>query len=77
MMKEEFETSFSRAFLSCTCCGCDSRGRAGISAMKQEKGLALQDIIAGIFELMQTLELPGPARIYFLDHLAQIECVAP
>ncbi|KAH8918295.1 DNA replication factor [Atractiella rhizophila] len=44
-----------------------------ISAIKAEKGLALQDLIAGIFELIQTLVLPPSARIYILDNLAQIE----
>lgn len=44
-----------------------------ISAMKSEKGLALQDIIQGIFDFVHTVELPSPARMYLLDLMAQVE----
>lgn len=44
--------------------------------MKAEKGLALQDIIQGIFDFIHTVELPAPARIYVLDLIAQVESVS-
>ncbi|KAI9634620.1 P-loop containing nucleoside triphosphate hydrolase protein [Dioszegia hungarica] len=44
-----------------------------ITALKLEKGLALQDMITGAYELLQTLELPNQSRIYLLDHLGSCE----
>lgn len=80
MMNDEFQTSFKRSpFLSFalstrpltaarpTC--------TGITDIKTENGLALQDIILGIFDFLQTVELPSASKIYILDHLAQVECV--
>jgi replication factor C subunit 3/5 len=42
--------------------------------MKTERGLALQDLISGAFEYIDTLELKPQARVYLLDFLATIEC---
>ncbi|GAA6015678.1 hypothetical protein JCM10207_008169 [Rhodosporidiobolus poonsookiae] len=44
-----------------------------ISSLKAEKGLALQDIIQGIYDFAQTVEFAAPTRVYFLDQLAQVE----
>ncbi|GAA94596.1 uncharacterized protein L969DRAFT_52519 [Mixia osmundae IAM 14324] len=44
-----------------------------VVAIKTDKGLALQDIIAGLGEALSGLDMPPHARIYLLDHLAQIE----
>ncbi|KAG6817522.1 hypothetical protein H0H87_007490 [Tephrocybe sp. NHM501043] len=44
-----------------------------ISAMKTERGLALQDLLTGAFEYVETIELKPHARVYLLDHLATIE----
>ncbi|KAG6813838.1 Subunit of heteropentameric Replication factor C (RF-C) [Tricholoma furcatifolium] len=44
-----------------------------ISNMKTERGLALQDLLTGAFEFVETLELKPHARIYLLDHLATTE----
>lgn len=44
-----------------------------ITALKLEKGLALQDMISGAYELLQTMEFPNQARIYLLDHLGSCE----
>ena len=41
--------------------------------MKTNKGLALQDIIAGIYDFMSTIAFPPAMRIYVLDNLAQLE----
>ncbi|KAF8892243.1 P-loop containing nucleoside triphosphate hydrolase protein [Infundibulicybe gibba] len=44
-----------------------------ISAMKTERGLALQDLLTGAYEYMESIELKPNARIYMLDHLATTE----
>jgi len=44
-----------------------------ISDMKTQKGLALQDIIAGVYDHLATIELPLQTRIFLLDHLGQVE----
>merc|ERR1711939_840682 len=44
-----------------------------ISQLKMEKGLALQDIIAGVHDVVATLELKAPSHVYLLDQLAQVE----
>lgn len=46
-----------------------------ISTLKADKGLALQDIIAGIYDFIATVEFSAPTRVYLLDQLAQVECV--
>ncbi|GAA5846752.1 hypothetical protein JCM3766R1_005057 [Sporobolomyces carnicolor] len=44
-----------------------------ISSLKAEKGLALQDIIQGIYDFAATIEFSKVTRVYFLDQLAQVE----
>jgi len=44
-----------------------------ITSLKIERGLALQDMIAGAYDFLQTVELPNQSRIYLLDHLGQCE----
>ncbi|THV02470.1 P-loop containing nucleoside triphosphate hydrolase protein [Dendrothele bispora CBS 962.96] len=44
-----------------------------ISTMKTERGLALQDLLAGAYEYAETLDLKPNARIYLLDNLATTE----
>jgi hypothetical protein len=46
-----------------------------ISALKTERGLALQDLLSGAYEYMATLELKPQARVYLLDQLATVEYV--
>lgn len=41
--------------------------------MKAEKGLALQDIIAGVYDYVSTVVFSAATRVYLLDHLAQVE----
>lgn len=43
--------------------------------MKTERGLALQDLISGAFDYMETIEMKPHAKIYLLDHLATTEYV--
>jgi len=44
-----------------------------ITAMKTEKGLALQDLLTGAYEYVETIEFKPQARIYLLDYLATTE----
>ncbi|KXN87433.1 Replication factor C subunit 3 [Leucoagaricus sp. SymC.cos] len=44
-----------------------------ISKMKTERGLALQDLLTGAYDYIDTIELRPHARIYLLDHLASTE----
>jgi replication factor C subunit 3/5 len=41
--------------------------------MKTERGLALQDLITGAYDYVNTLELKPHARMYLLDLLATTE----
>jgi len=43
--------------------------------MKTERGLALQDLIGGAYEYIESVELPPNARVYLLDYLATTEYV--
>jgi len=47
-----------------------------ISKLKTERGLALQDLLTGTYEYLDTIELKPNARIYLLDHLATTEYVS-
>ncbi|TFK39827.1 P-loop containing nucleoside triphosphate hydrolase protein [Crucibulum laeve] len=44
-----------------------------ISKLKTERGLALQDLLTGAYDYMETIEMKPHARIYLLDHLATTE----
>ncbi|MCO5598639.1 hypothetical protein L7F22_052736 [Adiantum nelumboides] len=44
-----------------------------VSELKTSKGMALADLVTGIFDCLTTYKLPPQSRIYLLDHLAQIE----
>ncbi|KAF8075088.1 P-loop containing nucleoside triphosphate hydrolase protein [Lyophyllum atratum] len=44
-----------------------------ISTMKTERGLALQDLLTGAFDYVETIELKPHARVYLLDYLATTE----
>ncbi|KAJ7504299.1 P-loop containing nucleoside triphosphate hydrolase protein [Mycena galericulata] len=44
-----------------------------ITAMKTERGLALQDLLTGAYDYIESLELKPHARIYLLDYLATTE----
>jgi replication factor C subunit 3/5 len=46
-----------------------------ISAMKTEKGLALQDLLTGAYEYIETIDFKPQARIYLLDYIATAEYV--
>jgi replication factor C subunit 3/5 len=48
-------------------------GYSGITSLKANKGLALQDIILGVFDHVSTIAFPAATRVYILDQLAQVE----
>lgn len=43
--------------------------------MKTERGLALQDLLTGAYEYVETIEMKSHARVYLLDYLATTEYV--
>lgn len=71
MMNDSFETSYRRSSALSLLHHADDD--AGISTLKADKGLALQDILSGLYDYVATIELSGPTRIYLLDQLAQVE----
>ena len=46
---------------------------AVISSLKIERGLALQDLITGAYEYIETIDFGPAARVYLLDQLASTE----
>lgn len=46
-----------------------------ITQLKMDRGLALQDLITGTYEVLETVELPKQARVYLLDQLGLCEYV--
>lgn len=46
-----------------------------ITNVKTERGLALQDLLIGAYEYVDTFELKPHARVYLLDYLATTEFV--
>lgn len=44
-----------------------------IQGIKADKGLALQDLVQGAYEFVQSLEMGDAARVYLLDQLASTE----
>ena len=44
-----------------------------ITALKTDRGLALQDLLAGAYEYIDTIDFPPAARVYLLDQLATTE----
>ena len=73
MLADEFTTSYQSMF-SFSLTICPYWQEAVILKLKTERGLALQDLLTGAYEYLDTLELKPHARIYLLDHLATTEC---
>ena len=44
-----------------------------ITALKTDRGLALQDLLAGVYEYIETIEFPPVAWVYLLEQLETIE----
>lgn len=68
MLSDEFGTAFN-----CELCRVGTELTTVITSLKAEKGLALQDLITGAYDFLETVKLPANARIYLLDHLGQTE----
>lgn len=47
-----------------------------INQLKIDRGLAMQDLIGGVYEYVDSIAFQPHARIYLLDHLATIEYVS-
>lgn len=77
MLADEFTTSYhSKQNFSWPTPSIDIPfGFVVISALKTERGLALQDLLTGAYEYIETIEFQPHARIYLLDHLATTEYV--
>lgn len=84
MMNAEFTTAHKRESRMLWWLGRRSRGtqltassfgNADVSELKTSKGMALADLVTGIYDCVATYKLPAQSRIFLLDHLAQIECV--
>lgn len=48
--------------------------RDSIVALKTERGLALQDILTELHEVILELQLPAPVLAFLLDKMGEIEC---
>lgn len=72
MMNDPFEIAYRGGYLNFLF---EERTKIDpdISALRVEKGLALQDIIQAIYELLDSLTFPSQARVYLLDQMAQVE----
>lgn len=44
-----------------------------VSALKTQKGMALADMVSGIYDFLDEIKLPNEARVYLLDQLGAIE----
>lgn len=77
MMNDSFETSYNRASLPRLALRSPltSLGGTDISSLKINKGLALQDILAGVYDYIATVEFAPQTRVYLLDQLGQVEFV--
>ena len=78
MLSDEFTTSYqSKAIPDRYVVGDSLTYVPVISAMKTERGLALQDLLSGTYEYMETIEFKPQARVYLLDFLSTTEYVSP
>ena len=69
MLEQEFTTAFQSTYDGTA----HSPTSAAIQTLRVEKGLALTDLLTGMHALVLSLELPPHARVFLLDHMAQIE----
>lgn len=73
MLSDEFTTSYQSKYIRnpklcrlLTMC-------AVITRLKMERGLALQDLIGGAYEYIETIDFTPQSRVYLLDQLASTE----
>ncbi len=78
MMRDEFSTSYECESM------CEGLFRSRhsftklrlppvITNLKIDRGLALQDLIGGAYEVLESIVLPKQTRVYLLDHMATCE----
>ena len=76
MLSEEFTTSYnSTPLLIPTDQIHKPRTCIEITQLKTERGLALQDLISGVYDVIDTIAFAPHVRVYLLDHLATTEYV--
>ncbi|KAG0239877.1 Replication factor C (RF-C) subunit [Actinomortierella wolfii] len=46
---------------------------SNISNLKTDTGMALQDILTEVYNYIELVDMPAPARVYILDKLAEVE----
>lgn len=75
MLSDEFTTSYRS---QCSPFSSLSRSLSNlmelvIANLKTERGLALQDLLKGAYDYLESIDMKPHARIYLLDHLATTE----
>lgn len=73
MLGDEFTSSFQSEKIPSLSYGAIRYLGPVITALKTERGLALQDLLVGAYDYVEGLELKPHARIYLLDHMATTE----
>lgn len=75
MLSDEFTTSYQSEGVQSFAIRKISRAPLPtvITKLKTERGLALQDLLTGAYEYLETIDLKPAARVYLLDHLATTE----
>jgi replication factor C subunit 3/5 len=73
MLSDEFTTSYQSTQCTIISSFVFVNFPVVISSMKTERGLALQDLLTGAYEYVETLDMKPHARVYLLDHLATTE----
>jgi replication factor C subunit 3/5 len=73
MLSDEFTTSYQSQSLVIAGLQPFADGREVISKLKTERGLALQDLLTGAYEYLESIDLKPHARVYLLDHMATTE----
>lgn len=72
-----WQTTFPPATTVCTvhslCCDIFLIALEAILRIKIDRGLALQDLVIGVFDFLQKIMFPLQTRVYLLDQLAAVE----
>jgi replication factor C subunit 3/5 len=76
MMGDEFTTAYQRNLAFSPLADLYSREVVTVmQTLKTEKGLALQDLITGAHEFIDSIDLTPAARVYLLDQIATTEYI--
>lgn len=75
MLSDEFTTAYQcKSYLFHN--WAKAKASPVITALKTERGLALQDLLTGAYEYVETIEFKPEARVCLLDYLATTEYAA-